>query len=1054
MASQEIEAEKPVDVLKLALGDDVRRIHVDFSSMRYSDLVRHVAEVFRLKLAGREAGVCATFRNEEGERVRIADDFELAEAFKAVVPGSKRHKSLKVELVEVTSFSTEACSGETKENRDNKERRNPTFREKKNEPTLAHTKANPAFESSRRSFNSRHQERCLAEQSIAERVELRRAAARKTKPVPLKVLSGSGKIFFNGTVQGNVASSDTPKKAPSTSEVPSNVINFPSFGAQGLALVKGKWHFECTLLSDRCIQIGWATTKFVGNSANGEGVGDCAHSWSFNGHRQIKWHGAQEKPWGPRWKIGQTVCCAIDLDKGKMRFALDGRWDTTFEKDLAFEDLLESGVREHGIFPAVTISEDAKCRINFGAPGTPLLYRPPDNTYKSIWKSFSTRGANILLDLRTDRISYFNTAKPKVVRAATKTGLRTVAKASVRGSKRSGRSTSIEVASSSSKTALSTKNPLEECKTLSEAQQKLVSLLSTPHVRDAISKALSAPAVADAIQSLICYIVILTQFPPLIAVRTPILEILQNMGLLSSESELYKSLHSGEVPSSSAKRGHASGGAPGRASRDTDWRAHSRQGIKENSTGVPQMDTSNRFDTFKNVSSGVTGGTSDSSTPKASKEQDLQKAVNASLESAANQITKDSELMANTIKYPSENQMEKNNTDEKSGNDEKVEDKNCVVSNGASLSDKISSETSAPTTCLPSQRPKARFIKDNSTCKLEFHPGQAFTHSWRIRNNGIQAWGKVSLKFTGGAELTGCDVVRHVFGKNGKSGVDPDETVDVKVNLVAPSEEGRYISYFRLHDQDTDPEKPFGNRLWVDLSVISNSEISQETDKQDNRVQHATSSANVLEEVGSAEIHENYETASSYILESDSESDCEFTCKVIPDDPDWIEIENSIVEMSEATESPTLDSSTPPKSWEVANNCDNEVRGGGEQKVEKTKEVAFVTTDGDDQNAGCCDVANSSNVHLGKTDSSSMDENACASQSSSCASLSSETELNPSDVMPETEPSCTNAVIDPMPELVLKLASMGFHDIEAVRAALTASNGDISEAVEIMLSHV
>ena len=127
-------------------------------------------------------------------------------------------------------------------------------------------------------------------------------------------------------------------------------------------------------------------------------------------------------------------------------------------------------------------------------------------------------------------------------------------------------------------------------------------------------------------------------------------------------------------------------------------------------------------------------------------------------------------------------------------------------------------------------------------------------------------------------------------------------------------------------------------------------------------------------------------------------------------------------------------------------------------QVTEKKEGAFEIMDGDEQDAGCCDVTNSSIVHQSKTATSSMDENTYAAQSSSCSPMSSKAELTPSDVMPKTEqPSCTKAVSDPTPELVLKLgilANMGFHDTEAVRVALTASDGDINEAVEIMLSHV
>ena len=79
-----------------------------------------------------------------------------------------------------------------------------------------------------------------------------------------------------------------------------------------------------------------------------------------------------------------------------MRFALDGVWDEpeSSTKDEAFRNLT-AAAREHGVFPAVSFSKFEKCRLNFGAPGTPLKFGPPDDTFKTVWDSYGTSGANL-----------------------------------------------------------------------------------------------------------------------------------------------------------------------------------------------------------------------------------------------------------------------------------------------------------------------------------------------------------------------------------------------------------------------------------------------------------------------------------------------------------------------------------------------------------------------------------------------------------------------------------------------------------------------------------
>merc|ERR1712196_462023 len=80
-------------------------------------------------------------------------------------------------------------------------------------------------------------------------------------------------------------------------------------------------------------------------------------------------------------------------------------------------------------------------------------------------------------------------------------------------------------------------------------------------------------------------------------------------------------------------------------------------------------------------------------------------------------------------------------------------------------------------------RPRARFIKDNVQRKGALKPGEAFQHSWRLKNNGNQPWPHdVTAQCTGGDPLVGADAqVQLPF-----SPVQAGDAVDIQVHLVAP----------------------------------------------------------------------------------------------------------------------------------------------------------------------------------------------------------------------------------------------------------------------------
>ncbi|KAH8063588.1 hypothetical protein JL722_2769 [Aureococcus anophagefferens] len=99
-----------------------------------------------------------------------------------------------------------------------------------------------------------------------------------------------------------------------------------------VALTSGKWYYEVTILKvPEALQLGWARSGF---SANPEGgCGDDEFSYSCDRVRCLLWHSEEDTPWnaclhGPASEkatdVGDVIGCMLDLDRGEIRFSIDG----------------------------------------------------------------------------------------------------------------------------------------------------------------------------------------------------------------------------------------------------------------------------------------------------------------------------------------------------------------------------------------------------------------------------------------------------------------------------------------------------------------------------------------------------------------------------------------------------------------------------------------------------------------------------------------------------------------------------------------------------------
>ena len=100
-------------------------------------------------------------------------------------------------------------------------------------------------------------------------------------------------------------------------------------------------------------------------------------------------------------------------------------------------------------------------------------------------------------------------------------------------------------------------------------------------------------------------------------------------------------------------------------------------------------------------------------------------------------------------------------------------------------------------TLTPQPCDAAAFVKDVTYSDgAEVFGGAAFTKTWRLKNVGTCTWTSgYKLLFDSGDRMSAPDTVTLTGGT-----VPPGATVDVSVDLKAPSDEGTYQGYFRIRN--------------------------------------------------------------------------------------------------------------------------------------------------------------------------------------------------------------------------------------------------------------
>lgn len=98
-------------------------------------------------------------------------------------------------------------------------------------------------------------------------------------------------------------------------------------------------------------------------------------------------------------------------------------------------------------------------------------------------------------------------------------------------------------------------------------------------------------------------------------------------------------------------------------------------------------------------------------------------------------------------------------------------------------------------------------------------PGQAFTKTWRLQNNGTCAWNtNYKLAFVNGEAMSGAATAL-------TQTVNAGSTVDISVSMVAPSTPKSYTGYWRMVN---DSGQAFGMSIYVQV-VVSGASVTPGT---------------------------------------------------------------------------------------------------------------------------------------------------------------------------------------------------------------------------------
>lgn len=130
-------------------------------------------------------------------------------------------------------------------------------------------------------------------------------------------------------------------------------------GNVAIAANSGLWFYEVTMLTDGLMQIGYIDADFVSDPVQGQGVGDHASSWAFDGYRCKKWN-VSSSDYGEAWRAEDVIGVLLDTDRMELSFFLNGKF-----LGVAFSGIPMTQTSR--MCPAASINVDQAAQFNFGS---------------------------------------------------------------------------------------------------------------------------------------------------------------------------------------------------------------------------------------------------------------------------------------------------------------------------------------------------------------------------------------------------------------------------------------------------------------------------------------------------------------------------------------------------------------------------------------------------------------------------------------------------------------------------------------------------------------
>ena len=128
------------------------------------------------------------------------------------------------------------------------------------------------------------------------------------------------------------------------------ISNFVTDSKRWPQVSRGRWYFEVVVRTAGRVLVGWADNHFglrmrdaqqdtgddLGPSDDWQDsrmptladsaldAGTDTHSWVWDGRARRAYHNGEYQPWGVRWKVGDTIGCQLDCEKGEITFTRNG----------------------------------------------------------------------------------------------------------------------------------------------------------------------------------------------------------------------------------------------------------------------------------------------------------------------------------------------------------------------------------------------------------------------------------------------------------------------------------------------------------------------------------------------------------------------------------------------------------------------------------------------------------------------------------------------------------------------------------------------------------